>query len=52
MEKLRWADLVQGIWKRRGTTSSISTVRRLSGNVKSGLGYLSQLITVEKSRYH
>jgi membrane protein YqaA with SNARE-associated domain len=34
IEKLRWADLVQGIWTRRGTTSSIFTVRRFLGNVK------------------
>ena len=51
MRKLRWADLVQGIWKRGGTTASISTVRRLSENVKSHLGHLSQAITIDKSRY-
>ena len=51
MEKFRWADLVQGIWKRSGTTSSISTVRPLWVNVKSDAGDLRQMVTVEKSPY-
>jgi len=49
MEKFRWADLVQGIWKRSGITSSISTVRPLWVNVKSDAGNLRQIVSVEKS---